>query len=536
VSEIITLTILVLLLLVACGVLVAKLLRAKGKLSLFEKLEADKVAAEAQLEAGRKQLGEAETTIARLQERADEKERTSQAEKVRWDADREGLSQEKTELTNFLQAERTKSADLAVEMASIKSALDAAMTKTAEQIQVINEQKQQISEKTKEIENERQKSSKLAVEMATLQSERDTAQDQLRRYQQDEKSRSELVRAEIENLSNKIFEEKSGKFKEIGTTAIADLVTPVREHLEKLQKALAESETKDAVRESSLREELARVGQINAQLGSQAENLAKALRSDNKLVGDFGEEILERILEFSGLQNGIHFVEQGVDLSLKDENGRHLKPDIVIFLPENRCLVVDSKTSLKSWVDAQAEDSTARGLALDAFMRSIRSHVDGLAARPYTESLNAVGKMTVDFKFMFIPIEGAFHACLQLDRGLYQYAFDRKVILVSPTTLLAVLTTVNHTWKQFEIGKNAEAIRSRAGHLLSKLNDFCATMLKVGDGLTKAQESYEGALKKLSTGNGNLIRQAQMLQDLKVDSSKPIPAGLLAITSDGDDE
>ncbi len=535
-SETIILTILSLILLVACVVLVAKLLRANGKLSLFEKLEADKLSAEAQLEIVRKQLGETETTIARLQERADEKELTSQADRVRWDADREKFGQEKTDLANLLQAERTKSADLAVEMASLKSALDATLTKTSEQAKVIAEQRQLITDKIETIDTERQKSSNLAVEIATLKSERDTAQDQLQRYIQDEKSRSELVRAEIENLSNKIFDEKSGKFKEIGTTAIADLVTPVRENLEKLQKALTESETKDAVREQSLREALERVGQINAQLGEQADSLAKALRSDNKLVGDFGEEILERILEFSGLQNGVHFVEQGIDLALKDEGGRHLKPDIVIFLPENRCLVVDSKTSLKSWVDAQAEDQAIRNLALEAFVRSIRTHVDGLAAKPYTESLNAVGKMTVDFKFMFIPIEGAFHTCLQLDRGLYQYAFDRKVILVSPTTLLAVLTTVNHTWKQFEIGKNAEAIRSRAGHLLSKLNDFCAVMLKVGDGLTKAQESYDGALKKLSTGNGNLVRQAQMLQELKVDSSKPIPAGLLAITSDGDDE
>lgn len=532
----ISLAILALILLIACIVLVSRLLQAKGKLSLFEKLVADKLAIEVQLEAARKLLGEAETTIARLQERADEKELTNQSERNRWNADREKYGIEKAELSNLIEVERAKVANFAVENARLKSAIESASTKNSEQTQVISDQKLQITEKTDALESERQKSSRQAIEIATLQSERDTALDQLRRYQQDEKSRSELVRAEIENLSNKIFEEKSGKFKEIGTTAIADLVTPVREHLEKLQKALAESETKDAVRESSLREELARVGQINAQLGNQAENLAKALRSDNKMVGDFGEEILERILEFSGLQNGVHFIEQGVDLSLKDENGRHLKPDIVIFLPENRCLVVDSKMSLKSWVDAQTDDSTAKGIALDAFMRSIRSHVEGLAAKPYTESLNAIGKMTVDFKFMFIPIEGAFHAGLQLDRGLYQYAFDRKVILVSPTTLLAVLTTVNHTWKQFEIGKNAEAIRSRAGYLLNKLNDFSSTFLKIGENLEKAHDSYENALKKLCKGNGHLVRQAQMLQELKVDSNKPIPPALLAMATDGEDE
>lgn len=481
----IILAILILVLFGACAVLVAKLLRANGRLSLFEKMETDKQSTESQLEEVRKQLGSSEATVARLQERLTEQERTFQSERLRFDNDRQKSGQETSDLFA-------------------------------------------------EIEKERQRNKDLSVEFATLQSERNSAQDQLKRYQQGEKERADLVRAEIENLSNKIFEEKTGKFKEIGTTAISNLVTPVRENLEKLQKSLIESETKDAVREQSLREALERVQKINSQLGLQADSLAKALRSDNKMVGDFGEEILERILEFSGLQNGIHFVEQGVDLSLKDESGHHLKPDVVIFLPENRCLVVDSKMSLKSWVDAQSDDETVRAVALVAFQKSVRLHVDELANKPYTESLNATGKLTVDFKFMFIPIEGAFHACLQMDRGFYQYAFEHKVILVSPATLLAVLTTVSHTWKQFEIGKNAEAIRARASILLNKLNDFCTVMLKVGEGIAKANDSYEMALKKLTSGTGNLIRQAQMLQELKVDS-KPIPSALLSITSDGDE-
>lgn len=535
-SETIIIAIVAILLLAACVVMVAKLLQANGKLSLFEKLEADKTAAEGQLEVARKQLGEAETTIARLQERADEKELTSQAERVRWDVDREKFHQEKTELANVIDAERGKSAHLAIEVANLKSSLDASLTKSSEQAQVIIDQRRQIEEKVVAIEVERQKLSGQAVELATLQSQRDTAQDQLRRYHQEEKTRTELVRAEIENLSNKIFEEKSGKFKEIGTTAIADLVTPVREHLEKLQKALAESETKDAVRENSLREELARVGLINAQLGAQAENLAKALRSDNKLVGDFGEEILERILEFSGLQKGPHFVEQGADLSLVSEDGRRLKPDIVIFLPENRCLVVDSKMSLKSWAEAQTNDEVVRAAALNTFKGSVRTHVNGLASKPYTESLSTTGKVVVDFKFLFIPIEGAFHAAIDQDRNLYQYAFEKKVILVSPTTLLAVLSTVNHTWKQFEIGKNAEAIRDRAGLLLDKLIDFVGSVEKIGDQLEKVRGVYDEARGRLSEGRGNLVGQAKKLKALGVKSDKSLPRSLEALPSDEEDE
>ena len=216
-------------------------------------------------------------------------------------------------------------------------------------------------------------------------------------------------------------------------------------------------------------------------------------------------------------------MEQGEALDLKSETGRHLMPDVVLFLPEDRCLVVDAKTSLKSWMDAQTDDERIRAAALDDFRRSVRAHVDDLASKPYVESLAAQGRATVDFKFLFVPVEAAFHACLQADPTLYQYAFDRKVVLTSPTTLLAVLVTVRHTWRQFEIGRNAEAIRDRASLLLDKLHDFLGSMERIGEQLAKAQDAYDTACKRLSTGNGNLVRQATILKELKVSSSKPLP-------------
>lgn len=376
------------------------------------------------------------------------------------------------------------------------------------------------------LEMERQKLSQASVEVAGLRAGRDAVRDELERYRAGEAERASLVRGEIERLSEKIFQEKAGQFRTMGTVAIADLVKPVQDNLEKLQKALNESETRDAVREQSLREALERVVSVNAQLGSQADQLARALASDNKLVGDFGEEILERLLEHSGLRKGVNWVEQGTDLELRGEDGGRLLPDVVVFLPENRCLVVDSKMSLKSWAQAQTDDAAARGLAMDAFRRSVRAHVDGLASKSYAQALQAAGHGAIDFKFLFIPVESAFHASLQQDRELYKYAFDRRIILVSPTTLLAVLTTVHHTWKQFEIGRNAEAIRDRAARLLDKLQDFFASMEKVGESLGKAQESFETARKRLATGNGNLVSQARKLKELRVDSAKAIPPQL----------
>ena len=404
----------------------------------------------------------------------------------------------------------------------------------AEQERSLREEQRRLRETAEVLDAERQKLSQSLVEAARLRADQDAARAELERLRAGEAERGALVRAEIENLSHRIFEEKAGKFKELGTVAIADLVGPVRENLEKLQKALAESETKDAVREQSLREALERVASVNAQLGSQADHLARALSSDNKLVGDFGEEILARLLEHSGLKRGIDYVEQGVDLGLEGESGGRLLPDVVIFLPENRCLVVDSKTSLKSWAEAQDDDPAVRAAAMEAFRRSVRAHVENLASKPYVEALQATGRAAIEFKFLFVPIESAFHACLQQDRELYRHAFERRVILVSPTTLLAVLMTVSHTWKQSEIGRNAEAIRDRAGKLLDKLQDFMGSMEKVGESLGKAQETFETARRRLATGPGNLVGQARKLRELRVDSAKAVPPGLEAMAS-GDD-
>lgn len=483
---IVALSLIAFLLLVALALLSRSHLGARTRLAVLDRLEADLSAARSDLAQSRKEREEKEVHLARVQERLAEQDRSFQEERRRSEESSQGL-------------------------------------------------RGQVAELAADLGTERQKLTHASVELATLRSERDAARDQLLRYQEGEKERGERLRAEIENLSNRIFDEKTGKFKEIGTVAIADLVGPVRENLEKLQKALVESEKNDAVRERSLKDALERVVQVNDRLGAQAEGLAKALKGDNKMVGDFGEDLLERILEFSGLRKGTHFVEQGVDLDLKDDGGRHLKPDVVIFLPENRCLVVDSKMSLRSWADAQTDDDALRTVALEAFKRSVRAHVANLASKPYTESLSVAGKVTVDFKFLFIPIEAAFQTSLQLDRQLYRDAFAQRVILVSPTTLLAVLTTIRHTWQQFEIGQNAKAISDRAGLLLDKLLDFTGSMERIGEQLDKARGAFDEARSRLSQGNGNLVGQAKKLLALGVKSDKTLPRSLDALAVDEDD-
>lgn len=364
---------------------------------------------------------------------------------------------------------------------------------------------------------------RLAVALARTEAERDLARTETERAAASQAERESLVRSEIENLTQRIFEEKTGRFREMGTEAIAQLVGPVRENLERLQKTLQESEKSDAARERSLQEALERVARINAQLGSQADGLARALRGDNRLVGEFGEILLEQLLEFSGLRRGVHFLEQGEGMALKSDGGHHLKPDVVLLLPENRCLVVDSKMSLASWSDAQTENDIDRASALEALCRSVRAHVDDLASKDYTSALAASGRPTVDFTFLFVPVEAAFQACLSRDRDLYRDAFRRKVILTSPTTLLAMLTTVTHTWRQYDLGRNAERISERARLLLAKLTDFLGSMESVGEHLDRAQGAYREARKRLSEGQGNLVGQAGKLAELGVRRDKPLP-------------
>jgi len=379
---------------------------------------------------------------------------------------------------------------------------------------------QTFATKQEQLELEIANQGKLVVK---AESERSMIQSQLDLYRTEESKRIESTRIEIEALSQRIFDEKTKRFTDIGKATITDVVAPVKLELEHLKKTLEESGKNDAVRENEIKHALAQVLELNKKLGDQAEGLAKALKGDNKLVGDYGEDLLERILEFSGLRKGEHFILQGEGLGLKSEDGGHLKPDVLILLPENRCLVVDSKMSLMSWANAQSQDETERRQSLEAFRQSIRSHINNLASKPYTESVGKTGLSSIDYKFLFIPIEAAFYACLQLDPDLYKYAFEKRIVLTSPTTLLATLTTVSHTWRQYDIGRNALDISDRAGKLLDKLTDFLESMEDVGEHLTKAQKAYGQAHTRLVSGSGNLVGQAEKLKELGVKARKQLP-------------
>jgi len=337
---------------------------------------------------------------------------------------------------------------------------------------------------------------------------------ELDRTLRDEPLRYQAQRKEWENLSQHIVDVRSQQMQEQQKMSLSQVIEPLQKELERLQHHVNESTRLESMREERILQSLHKVVELNHHLGHQADSLAKALKGDNKIVGDYGETLLERLLEYTGLRKDEHYILQGIGLGLQSEQGGALKPDVLILLPEKRCIVVDAKMSLQAWSDAQNAEDSLRTEALERLKRSTRNHILDLASKPYVESLDKIQLQGLDTKFLFIPIEAAFHTLLQIDSDLYRFAFSKGIILVSPTTLLASLTTVQHTWKQYDIGRNAQEISQRASLLLDKLHDFMSSMEDIGKYLHKAEESYLMARKRLSEGQGNLLSQAEKLQDL----------------------
>ncbi len=261
---------------------------------------------------------------------------------------------------------------------------------------------------------------------------------------------------------------------------------------------------------------------LNNQMAEEAKNLTKALKGDNKLVGDYGEIILRRILEMSGLEEGIAFTEQGVGLKLKDDNGKLQKPDVILHLPDERYLVIDSKMSLKSYEAlVSCEVEVAKVEAEKNFIFSVKKHINELSAKSYQKTLGL--NKTPDFVLLFMPIEYSFHYAIKPEFNLYQYGWERQIILVSPTTLLAILKALESTWKREKINANAQEISNRAGKIYDKFVGFIEDLNACEEQISKSLQSINGAKSKLNNGRGNLLGQVEKLKDLGAKNRKKLP-------------
>lgn len=358
----------------------------------------------------------------------------------------------------------------------------------------------------------------VATLSTTLDAERSQTAEKLGLLEQAKTQLSDQFRV----LANEILEEKTAKFTEQNQSNIEQILEPLREKIQEFQNQVKEAYIDEGKERVAVSEQLKRVIELNQKMSDEANALTRALKGSAKTQGDWGEMILERILELSGLRRGIEYESQQ---RIKREDGTWAKPDILVHLPEDRDLIIDSKVSLTAYEECvNCEEEGMRRAALTRHVQSVYSHIDRLAEANYQDLYKV---KTLDFVIMFVPIESAFMMALSNDNRIWQYAWEKNVILVGPSTLLFTVRTIANVWKQEYQSRHSEQIAARGAELYDKLVGFVTDLLKVGEKLSQAKDSFDEARKKLVSGRGNLIRQAEMLKDLGVSPTKALPAEIV---------
>ena len=374
-----------------------------------------------------------------------------------------------------------------------------------------------------------------AVRQATLAEKLAARDEALARQKEELTALQERQRVEFKNLAAEILEEKSNQFKQTNRESLELLLKPFRDNIEGFRKKVEEVYEKEAQQRFSLKEEIRHLNEMNLRMSQEANNLTAALKGNSKVQGDWGEMILETILDSSNLIKGVHYQTQE---NIKDnETGANLRPDVILNLPEGKQIVIDSKVSLTAYVTYSETDAPeAQQRAVKEHVRSVRSHMAELAGKSYQTLLNGQNKsVSPDFVIMFIPNEPAFLLAMQQDSALWSDAYNRKVIISSPTNLFALLKIVDDLWKRDGQSKNALAIATEGANLYDKFVGFSETLLDLGRSLGAATGKYEQAMNQLKTGRGNLIRRAERLRELQVKASKSLPAQLEDYDADGPD-
>ena len=332
----------------------------------------------------------------------------------------------------------------------------------------------------------------------------------------------ESLSNQFKSLANDILEEKSKRFSEQNQESLGSLLDPLKLQIGEFKAKVEEVYVQEGKDRVELKKQVEMLAELNRTIGDEARNLTSALKGSNKIQGNYGELVLERVLEASGLRKG-H--EYHVQVSHTNDEGRRLQPDVVIELPGDRRLVVDSKISLDAYQEAvNATDDASREAHLKAHISSLQAHVRGLSDKNYQQ---LYGLKSLDFVIMFVPLEPAFMMAVTHQRDLFGDAWNRNVLLVSPSTLLFVVRTVAHLWRQEAQTRNAQEIAEQGASLYDKLVGFVEDLDDLGNRLKQAQKSYNDAYKKLSTGNDNAIRQSQKLVKLGVKPKKSLPEAIV---------
>lgn len=365
-------------------------------------------------------------------------------------------------------------------------------------------------------------------QLAILQNQLENTHEKLTGQKQELEEISEKFRFEFRNLAQGILDEKTAKFTQVNEEKMKAILDPLKTELVDFKKKVDDTYDKESKERFTLGKEVQRLIEMSQLVSQEANNLTTALKGNNKQQGNWGEMILESILDYSGLTKGREylaqeFIRDNAGNIIKDENGKGLQPDITVMYPDQRKIIIDSKVSLVAWEQYVSEETTAmQKQFIKEHVQSIRSHIDGLSRKKYPQYAQAL-----DYVLLFIPIEPAFLEAVKTDLQLWKYAYDKRIMLVSPTNLLAVLKIIADLWRVEQQNLHAIEIADKAGALYDKFTNFIENLEQVGKKIQDAQQSYEAAFKQLSSGRGNIVGKVEELKKMGANANKQLPERLL---------
>lgn len=382
--------------------------------------------------------------------------------------------------------------------------------------------KKDIENLKNELSLEREKVIQLNKSLSSSETDLKNLHQKLNDQKKEVSNLQEKFYLEFKNLANEIFDDKSKKFTDQNKVNLDEILAPLKEKIVSFEKKIDVANKESLSWNASLKEQIHSLKELNQQITKEAENLTKALKGDTKSQGSWGEFILESILEKSGLEKEREFF---IQQSLVSENGKRLQPDVIIKLPESKHIIIDAKVSLVAYERYfNAEDEQKKSEELKYHLQSIKNHIKNLSAKNYQQ---LYGVKSLDFVLLFIPVEPAFSLAIQHDVNLFNEAFERNIVIVSPSTLLATLRTIASIWRQEYQNRNALEIAKQGGDLYDKFVGFVEDLQDLGQRINTTQDTYHKAMNKLSEGRGNLINRAEKIKKLGANAGKSLPLDLI---------
>ncbi|MFC0604171.1 DNA recombination protein RmuC [Winogradskyella pulchriflava] len=392
----------------------------------------------------------------------------------------------------------------------------------------ISELKQTVEKIESEREEIRREKDFLNTELSRRNSEFENLQQQNLKRDEELAKQQEQLRKDFELMASKILDEKSEKFTLQNKENIKNILNPLEEKIKTFEKKVEDTQKESISMHSALKEQLLGLKDLNQQMALEATNLTRALKGDSKMQGNWGELVLERVLEKSGLEKDReYFVQQ----NFQREDGSRVMPDVVLHLPDNKKMIIDSKVSLTDYERMVNADDDQRALFLKAHVNSIKKHVDQLSAKNYQDLYDIESP---DFVLMFIPIEPAFAVAINEDNSLYNKAFEQNIVIVTPSTLLATLRTIDTMWNNEKQQQNAIEIAKQAGALYDKFEGLVTDLTGVGKKIDAAKTDYSAAMNKLVEGKGNLISRVEKIKKMGAKAKKALPESIIKRASEDD--